>query len=100
MVEPFIIVQRCFGVAVESLMHSGLRRGTDKPVIGGDMQHDWSGDRILFIQQAINPDAIIADAGIDIGACRAYECQAAPQAISNAADFCDPLGVARLYLFD
>ena len=53
---------------VEPFVHRLLRLGRNEMIGTGDVKHQRSRDRMLLAQQAVDPDRVIADAGIGIGA--------------------------------
>ena len=67
-------------------MHPLLRVLIDEVILLRDMEQDRLGDGVLLAQQAVDADAIIADAGIHIGARRGHEGQSPAQAIADDAD--------------
>ncbi len=62
-----IIVQYDPGMRVEPGVHRRLRRRVDKAVFARDMQHERPRDRMAFMEQLVDGDRIIADAGVDVG---------------------------------
>ncbi len=85
-VEPFVVVQRHLGMVVETLVHRLLHLGRNEAVGGGDMEHQRVGDGVFLSQQAVDPDRVIADAGIGVGSCRGHVREPAAEAVAHRAD--------------
>ena len=73
-------------MVVQAFVHRRCSSGSDEMVGAGDVEHQRVGDGVLLAEQAVDPDRIIADAGVDVGARRGHEGEPAAQAIADAAD--------------
>ncbi len=86
MVETVIIVDRHLGMIVEPVMHGFLGGGADEVIGGRNVEQHGMGDGMLLTEQPVDPDAIIADRGIDIGARRSHVGDLAAHAEADQAD--------------
>ena len=95
-VEARVVAEGDLGMVVEPLVHGLLRLGADEMVAGRDVQHQGIGDGVLLAQQVVDPNGVVADAGVAIGPRRGHECEPPAEAVADHADFGAPFRVARV----
>jgi hypothetical protein len=87
MVEPFIIEEGHMPVVGQPVVHGFLCFGADQMIGCRDMQQQRLANRMLFAQQTVDADAIIADERIAIGAAGRHIGQPSAQTVTDQADF-------------
>src|SRR5688500_13321868 len=96
MVLAGIVMDRDARMVVQPGVDQLLLLFQDKMVGAGDVEHERPGDGVLLAKDVLEADAVIADAGVDIGPRGGHVGKPAAEAVADTADLPAAGQTARL----